>query len=134
MHYISEILKTHPSLKNENLIQTIESCVDCAAVCRICADACLSEDQVAAMVRCIKLNLQCEVVCQASAEVLIQSGSLGSEAHEHQLRACITVMESCAKECAKHASMHEHCQICEKSCRSCIDACRRFLSNLKAAA
>lgn len=137
MHHISEMLKTHPVYRkedNEYLSEVVESCLRCAAVCRICADACLSEDKVAPLVQCIKLNVECANVCQTTANLLVESGTVGGQVELHQLQACLNIVQACAEECARHAPMHEHCQVCEESCRKCIDACRQYLSKFEVAA
>jgi len=41
------------------LANCIEACFDCAQTCTACADACLSEQLVAELTRCIRVNLDC---------------------------------------------------------------------------
>jgi len=52
------------------LVECIDACSDCAQTCTTCADACLAESDVATLVRCIRLNLDCATVCQATGEVI----------------------------------------------------------------
>ena len=46
------------------LAACIEACFDCAQTCTACADACLSEDMLAELTRCIRVNLDCANVRQ----------------------------------------------------------------------
>jgi hypothetical protein len=108
----------------------ISACVECAQACTACADACLSEEMVAELRTCIRTDLDCADVCEATGRVL--SRHTGYDAHltRAMLEACALACRSCADECEKHASMHEHCRICAESCRTCEAACRDLLSAL----
>jgi hypothetical protein len=54
----------------EKMRACIEACVECAQACTTCADACLSEDMVAELTKCIRTNLDCADVCDATGRVL----------------------------------------------------------------
>ncbi len=46
---IQPMISTHPDVRgsvNDSLVRAIEAAYGCAAVCHICADACLAEDMV----------------------------------------------------------------------------------------
>ena len=45
----------------------IEACVACAQECEHCGDACLSEQDVAKMAECIRLDRDCAEICWAAA-------------------------------------------------------------------
>ena len=59
---IQEMMRTHPragrTLSNP-LVECIERCFSCAQTCTVCADACLSEDAIDMLARCVRLNLDC---------------------------------------------------------------------------
>ncbi|MEX0939525.1 MAG: four-helix bundle copper-binding protein [Pirellulales bacterium] len=44
-----------------------------------------------------------------------------------QLESLETACRSCADECDKHASMHDHCRICAEACRECAQTCRNLV-------
>ena len=70
---IRELIGTHPtptSVDRDLLVRCVEECVDCAAVCTGCSDACLAEPDVAELVRCIRLCLDCADVCGTTARVV----------------------------------------------------------------
>src|SRR5688572_25821542 len=62
MSRLHRMLDTHPEPAGANgdeARRCIEACAECAQTCTICADACLAEPNVAEMVTCIRLNLDC---------------------------------------------------------------------------
>jgi hypothetical protein len=131
---IEQMLRTHPKQRFQDaskpayVAQTLE---ECASVCTVCADACLSEQMVAELTRCIRLNLDCADVCAAGARLLLRSGAEAQPSIlRHLFEACVAICQACGQECARHAQMHEHCRICAESCRRCEDACRQMLSSM----
>ena len=72
MAKVQEMLETYPRSFNVDadlLARTIEALVECANTCTQCADACLSESDVANLAKCIRLNLDCADVCVATSRV-----------------------------------------------------------------
>ena len=70
---VREIIERHPrpiSLDRDLVLRCIDECFDCAATCTSCADACLGEWDVLELVRCVRLNLDCADVCDATARVV----------------------------------------------------------------
>jgi len=109
------------------LVAAIDACLECAQACAGCADACLSEDRVADLRRCIRLNADCADVCAATVAVLTRAGE-GTEAVVRALLvACMEVCRACGQECANHAQTHEHCAVCADACRRCEAACEMLL-------
>ena len=101
--------------QNKNLIDILAKC---AAECNHCANACLDEDDVKMLARCIKLDIDCAEICSLAISFVSRS----SEHADHVLNECADICESCAEECEKHSHM-EHCRRCAEVCRSCADAC-----------
>jgi len=104
---------------NKSLLQALHSC---AAVCNYCASACLGEDDVKMMARCIKLDIDCADICGLTASLIAR----GSDHGYHLLKECIEVCDACAEECEKHAKRMEHCKACAEACRECVEECRAF--------
>jgi hypothetical protein len=131
---IQQMLRTHPKqswLEQTKLAQAVQSLIECASMCTICADACLSEKMVSELVRCIRLNQDCAGVCAATSDVLLRSGAEPQRSVlRHMIEACAEVCQVCGQECARHAQMHEHCRICAESCRHCEDTCRQLLTTV----
>ena len=131
---VAQMLDTYPRslghVDQDKLRACIEACVECAQACTACADACLSEETVADLTKCIRTNLDCADICEATGRVL--SRHTGYDAHITRaiLDACIQVCRSCGDTCSEHASMHEHCRVCAESCRTCEQACRDLLRAL----
>lgn len=135
MHRVAEMLQTNPSgsvVDAGTLNEVIEAVESCGETCEMCADACLGEQQVDNLRRCIRLNLDCSDVCEATAGVLGRQTQADLELWRTVLQACATACRVCAEECERHASMHEHCRVCAESCRECEEACNRLLSAVAA--
>ena len=101
--------------QNQTLLDALNACV---AACEHCATACLQEDDVKMMARCIANDRDCADICRLTATLLAR----GSQHGKHLLRECIEVCEICAAECEKHDD--DHCKQCAEACRRCAEACR----------
>nr|MDQ3342689.1 four-helix bundle copper-binding protein [Actinomycetota bacterium] len=102
-------------------------CFDCAQACSACADACLGEDMVAELRKCIRLDLDCADVCAATGRVLSRQTAYDPTITTAVLTACAAACKACGDECASHAEMHDHCQVCAEACRRCEQACNALL-------
>jgi hypothetical protein len=133
MHHVTKMLESHPqATANEALARCIEQCFACALTCTSCADACLGEDQVQELVRCIRLTLDCADVCDATGRVATRQTSSEPRLVWSMLEACTQACRVCAEECDRHADHHEHCRLCAEACRRCEQACENLLSSIGA--
>lgn len=98
-----------------------EQLMECAATCDYCFSACLNEENVMMMTRCIELDRECADICRLTASIL----SRDSENKESYLKLCAEVCEACGDECGKHDN--DHCRKCSKMCKECAEACGKFL-------
>jgi len=128
---IKAMLQSHPEQSLhadlDKLVACIEACQACAQACTTCADACLSEPTVAELTRCIRSDLSCSAVCQATAAVLSRSPEGDARIVSALLEACAQACVVCAEECERHADLHEHCRLCAEACRSCERVCRDLI-------
>lgn len=127
-----EMLRTTPSQPDfdaEALARCIEACFECEQTCTACADACLGEEMVAELVRCVRLNLDCADICGATGRLLSRQTGYDPIVTQAVLEACATACRSCADECTEHAGMHEHCLVCAEACRRCEAACEKLLAS-----
>ena len=108
-------------MKQGNNQQLIALLNECSAACNFCSTACMHEKDTAALLRCIKLDLDCAEVCKTAA-VLAERDS---ESLDIFLPACAVICNRCAEECEKHDHM-EHCRRCAELCRQCARACRQM--------
>ncbi len=130
---VQEIIATHPrasSLDRDALARCIDECFSCAAACTSCADACLGEEEVRELTRCIRLNLDCADVCEATGRVLTRQTAFEPQLARLALEACAQGCRACGEECERHAGHHEHCRICAEACRRCEQACNDVVSTL----
>jgi hypothetical protein len=129
------MLSTYPrtiNLDRAKLAAAIDTLIACGQACTACADACLSEDMVSELTKCIRTNLDCADICAATARVLTRHTGYDANISRAVLDACATACRSCADECGAHADMHEHCRVCAEACRACEQACRDLLATMDA--
>jgi hypothetical protein len=113
----------------DDLAAAIEACIDCAQTCTACADACLAEDDVAQLRRCIATDLNCADICSAVGRLLSRQTDYDAQVTQRALEACIRACVACADECEKHAQHHRHCGVCAEVCRACAAACTELLND-----
>jgi hypothetical protein len=121
-----EILDTVPTgvpLGTAAVAAAIDACLRCVQTCTTCANADLAEEDVAELRVCAARCITCADVCDVTARVLSRPAQSDQFVVRHLLDACVRACESSAEECARHAHHHRHCAICEKVCRTCIQAC-----------
>jgi hypothetical protein len=131
MTHVQEMLDTYPRTFNVDggvLVATIEALVDCANTCVQCADACMSEQNIADLAKCIRLNMDCADICGSTSRVVSRQTDYDANVTRPLLDACIASCRSCADECASHAEMMEHCRVCAETCRRCADRCSALLA------
>lgn len=129
MDRLEKMFQTHPSPASDagdEAFAMVNAAAECAYVCTTCADACMEEQEPSKLRKCIRNNLDCADICQATARLISRPGEQDSEVLRAQLDACATACRACADECEKHAEMHEHCRVCAESCRACAEACDRM--------
>jgi uncharacterized membrane protein len=132
MSYAEQLLETYEHALDAGLLAaTIEALGDCAQACTADADANLGERNVAEMVRCIRLCLDCADICAASVALISRDAAAETGVIEPLLAACGAICRSCADECARHAQMHAHCRLCEGACRRGERACHDLLDAIK---
>ncbi|MBC7488117.1 MAG: four-helix bundle copper-binding protein [Cytophagaceae bacterium] len=113
-------------MSNEKFQTCIEACLACAVECEQCATACLNEQDVSKMAKCILIDRDCADICFTTAKLLARDSQHG----QHLMAECAEVCEACAAECDKHAHM-EHCKVCAEACRACAEECRSMAGPVK---
>ena len=96
---IQPMISTHPDVRgsvNDILVRAIEAAYGCAAVCRICADACLAEEMVKNLTQCIRLNLDCSDVCLATAGLAARRAGSNEASINRLLEICAEACADCA--------------------------------------
>lgn len=101
------------NIANKELIQKL---IDCALTCEESEAACLNEENITLLARCIEPDRDCADIC-LQASRLVQ---MDSEIVEEYLSVCEQICRMCAEECNKHN--HEHCKICAEACLTCANA------------
>ena len=130
MSYAEQILDVYrtSTVDASVLAATIEAMNDCAQACTADADADLGDSELANMIACVRLCLDCADVCTATARVVSRQTAHEPAVLRPLLQACAAICARCGDECEKHADMHPHCRICQDACRRCEQACRHLLA------
>jgi hypothetical protein len=133
MQTVSEMVKTNPQspvMSADALIQCIETCILCEQTCSSCADACLGEDDPKQLARCIRVNLDCADVCNATARMLSRQLHSDRTLLTQQVALCAIACALCAAACERHAAEFEHCRVCAVMCRRTEHECREAIVSL----
>jgi hypothetical protein len=109
---LKDMMNGYPDYK-----KCLNACLACAASCNHCAASCLQDKDVQMMTACIELDMECAVICYASAQLM----SLGSDRAKSVCALCAEICRACAEECEKH--QNEHCQECARLCTTCAELC-----------
>jgi hypothetical protein len=108
-------------MKSERTNNLEHVLIKCITACEACAAACLQEDNVKMMARCIALDHDCADICTLTARFVARN----SEHSRHVMKECIEICKACAEECRKHD--HDHCQHCADICEECAEACQSWM-------
>lgn len=130
---VAAMIQAHPGpidLDHALLAAAIEAALACSQTCTACADACLSEENVASMAKCVRTDLDCADLCAATARVLSRHTAYDPEIARATLQACITACRVCGDECGSHSDMHDHCRVCAQACGKCESACQALLDSI----
>jgi hypothetical protein len=114
MSYSRQMLDTYPGTFGVDAAvgaAAIDALSDCAQACTADVDADLSEQNLAEMVRCIRLCLDCVDVCTATLGVTSRQADYDADVTKPLLRACMAICISCGDECERHAQHYEHCRV-----------------------
>lgn len=107
-------------MSHEQHQSMINAIYDCVTECNHCTSACLEEQDVQALAKCIKLNMDCAEIC-----TLIAGYAARGSAHTmHLMEECAEICDACAVECEKFADQYDHCKKCAAVCRACAEECR----------
>ena len=108
---------------DEKYKNCINACLACIVTCNQCATACLNEESVNNMAKCIQLDLECAALCRAAAEIM----SLNGQNVKAICRLCAEICTTWAEECEKHGKNGmQHCKECAEACRKCAEECSRM--------
>lgn len=95
----------------------IEACNACALACAHCASSCLRETDPKSMARCIQLDLDCAAICRLAADAMARNSEniqaicslcadlcdiCGEECMQHRMehcQACAVACKRCALDC-----------------------------------
>jgi hypothetical protein len=120
------------TLDREVALRCVDECLDCISSCTACADDCLAEPDLLDLVRCVRLDLDCADICDATVRVLSRQTMPDLRVIRNTVEACAVACSACADECERHATNHQHCRLCAQMCRQCEQACDDLLAAIGA--
>ncbi len=128
MSYAQRMAQMDPSTPDFDLAALL-ACIDHAQACTGCADACLGEQDTQMLARCIRLDLDCTDLCDATGKI----PSRQAASDPAMLRAARPACKLCGDKCAQHGQHgRQHCAACAEACRRCEQACNALLQSLAA--
>jgi len=105
----------------QKAIELSHKLAECVHACNYCFSACLAEENVKMMRKCIQLDKECAAICQSTLGLIFPDSHFKKEA----LVLCEKACRACANECKKHS--FEHCKECARVCEECAQACADFM-------
>jgi hypothetical protein len=92
------MVQTNPSqapVDESTLVECIEACFECAQACTACADACIGEGDMQMLARCVRLDLDCADVCEATGRILSRQTATEPQMLRAALSACAEACRRC---------------------------------------
>jgi hypothetical protein len=132
MSYTRQMLDAYPRTVTVDatvLTAAVDAIRDCAQACAADIDADLNEQNLAEMVKCIRLCLNFDV-CTATGGVLSRLAEYDADTTRPLLESCLAICKSCGDECERHAPHYAHCRVCAEACRRSERAGRDLLAAL----
>lgn len=109
-------------MSSSEMLQCINNCMDCHAVCVQTIAHCLQLGGRHAEASHIRILQDCAQICATSADFMIR----GSPFHSRTCGVCAEICETCAQSCERMAQGDAQMQACVDACRRCADSCRRM--------
>jgi len=130
MSYAKQMLESYraSAIDANVLAAAIDALSDCVQACAADVDADLGDADVASMIKCLRLCLDCADVCTATTRVASRKTAYEEGFARPLIEVCAAICARCGDECERHAPMHPHCGVCEQACRRCEQACRDLLA------
>lgn len=131
-----QIVDVHPTgfglIDRKKLDAAISTLQAASQAASICADACLNEGQIKDMRECVRACLDCADIVDAAVKTLSRHAGWEQSAAPTIIKAAVAVLDACAHESARHASMHMHARLTSETCRKAQQACQDLLDSLAA--
>jgi hypothetical protein len=108
---------------SEEMLQCIEECTHCAAICIETTHHCLQMGGEHAAPEHIRTLLDCAEMCQTSANFMLRM----SDMHGQVCGVCAEACRRCAESCEQFGD-DKTMELCAQTCRSCEESCRQMAS------
>ncbi len=101
--------------------ECIDNCLDCHRICLETLGYALRQPAKPVLEAHLGLLVDCEQICQTSADFMLRS----SELHQHTCKVCAEICSHCAELCSSFSNDRQM-QACEDACRRCAEACQQM--------
>ncbi|MGH8492897.1 MAG: four-helix bundle copper-binding protein [Moraxellaceae bacterium] len=101
--------------------ECIDNCLDCHRVCLETLGYALKQQGKLVRDTHLRLLVDCEQICQTSADFMLRSSDL----HTHTCKICAEICQHCAELCHSF-SEDQQMQACEHACRRCAESCQQI--------
>lgn len=96
----------------------IEACNACAVACNHCAASCLSEADPKSMERCIRLDMDCAAICRLAADAMARDSEHAQAICALCQDICECCADECARHHMDHCqACAQACKRCAQACR-----------------
>jgi hypothetical protein len=106
------------------LVGCLQACLEAAARCSRCIDACDQEAARDGVARCRELAAAAAEACRMTARIAARLTELDRAVTRPALDACAAACRACAEACAAIGGRAH--RACAAACRACADACERL--------
>jgi hypothetical protein len=107
-------------MPNQIVMKVIQSGLECAQACDVCASQALSEIEPGSLSRAIRLAMDCAEICLENVRLIRRD----SELQVAMCHLCMEACDLCAEECRRHARSVDVCRMCAEACERCSEACK----------
>ncbi len=131
MNRTEQILQSHPcqsQIDMDMLLDCVNACFDTVQACSACAAACLSEENIRPLVRCIRMNQDCSDIAGVTGKMLVRLNSTDWSILRSQLLACAAACHECAAECESNRRQYEYCHETMEVCRYSEESIKTLLA------
>lgn len=112
------------TISNQKLLECIQNCRDCHAICEQTIIHCLRQGGVHAASDHQRILQDCAQICQLSEDFMLR----GSPFHTNVCSICAQICLRCAQSCEQIGNGDSQMKTCADLCRKCAQSCEQMAS------
>jgi hypothetical protein len=114
-------------------LECIQACMRCELACLASAEACLGDEELQDLGRCVRLSLDCAEVCLATRTLVAGALLRAPRLVLAQLLVCARMCATCEAECGRLGLHSAQIGRAARACADCLTLCfetTRHVQNL----